>query len=416
MKGNRVADKFAVDRNYLEAFAGFLFDETDDVSTGNIRLMRGYAKKNCYATGKYTGIMEFLKPPVDLYANALWDRLGVLMSVGFSTASEIRRAKILYGEHEKKKVKDYRKLEHYYHNADSTHYFRAEDPYDDDSVDLSVYGLKASSPDHLLPPTATIDFGALFDEFGADLKEIDQVLTTVLGWPVHRELVLKLTGDWSQLARAGEALKNIGNNATTVAGSIEGKLSTFDSAWNGAAAQGCVSHLKKFCKAVSEEGPINRTIGSLYAKLAEQVKNVAEQIVEALNKVVKKIKEMLPSDSGLDKLVDVLTYWDQPIVYSDKKCQEYRKVAEYIFMNRNLFNSAADQVKFIYNSISEAIIIIRLYADPINQVNEIKEVMANVSETKANASDLIDLADPSELVGTPHSGYTLPTNPWANEK
>jgi uncharacterized protein YukE len=393
-----MGEGFRVHPHWLSGYAKLLYHETDGGDNGNVRFIRNYIDYWCHATDGYTGLMSGLKAPVDTYANAVHDRLTTDMGIGSGTADELDRATWVYLHVEKENT---RRLD------DGTYY---------SAPDAAAKTYPRSDPE-LPEPSAEIDFGALFEEFGKDVKDIDFFVSELLGWKVHRELIVDITGDWSKLAKAGEALMHSGDATETIAGSLRNGLNTLDANWDGAAAQGFVSMMTKYYEVINEESALNRTVGRAYGVVADEVKKVAGELVKMLNDVVKAIKSKLPGFwEG---------FWN---MFSGSADRKFQKAAEYLCARQDLFNSARqmvdglrkliDQLAKLIDELKEPIKAAKQLNDDLNKAQEAADkINGKVDEVKeriVTAADLLEIADPHEFAEAPASPFVLPGNPEAD--
>ncbi|TDQ05962.1 methyl-accepting chemotaxis protein [Labedaea rhizosphaerae] len=385
-----MAEKFRVDAHYLYGYGAMLFHETNGGDNGNLHFMRSYVDNSCKSTDGYKGLMSQLKGPVDGYADALHNRLTNLMGVGYGTANELQHATWVYLEKEKENT----------HRMDDGSWYNAED--------YAAFPFPESNPE-LKEPDAEIDWPAMFEQFGKDVKDIDFFISDLLGWQVHRELIVDLTGDWSDLAKAGQGLTNAGNAATTVSSTIATGLKTLDQQWDGAAAQACMDLVTKLYRAVDEEAALNRVVGRIYAKTADEVKKVAGELISTLNDVVKKVKSMLPD------------FWDGFWnMFTGSADKAYRKAAEYLCGNQELFTWARNLMNALRKLIDDVKNLIDALKKPIDEANKIKEdvdkVITEVKDKAELAGDLVELADPHGFVDVPTDQYHLPADPKADSR
>jgi hypothetical protein len=243
----------------------------------------------------------------------------------------------------------------------------------------------------------------MFDEFGKDIKGIDWFLTNQLHWHAHRELILDITGDWSALANAGQALIAIGDAADTVAANIKANLAILDQHWEGAAAQSAMALLTRYHEGVQEEAPINRTAGRVYMFIAEEVRKVAGKLISLLNDLVKKLKSILPDVASDVVPCDAITLVDKHRVRFDAARGLVQTLRMLFDDARVLLDALKDPVKAATRLVPE-----------LNRVQESYDMITKALDEEkkwlAIANDVADMGDPTEFVNAPHEQYRLPAN------
>jgi hypothetical protein len=378
---------FYVDPHYLYGFGDMLFAETKRDDQSSLCRMRDHTRRWCRGTDAYTGVMSVIKGAVSRYADSLYNRLDDTAAVGWGTANELQHATWVYVHKE----------------AENSH--RMHDGSYDNAPDAAAEPFPATHPE-LGKPTVSIDWPAMFEEFGKDLKSIDFFVSDHLDWQVHRELILDITGDWTALANAGHALISIGDAADTVSANIKTNLVTLDQHWNGAAALAATTMLTRFHEGIQEEAPINRTVGRIYMYIADEVKKVAGKLISMLNDLVKKLRDIL------------FDFWDWP--FGACSCE----AADLIDKNKIQFEGARTLMQNLRRLVDDARWLVDELRDPIKEAKKIAADVKVVQDSfdivngaveKTNKvlaieADVEDLADPHEFVDAPHEQYRLPAN------
>jgi hypothetical protein len=387
-----MGEGFYVDPHYLYGFGDMLFAETKRDDQSSLCRMRDHTRRWCRGTDAYTGLMAIIKGAVSRYADSLYNRLDDMAAVGWGTANELQHATWVYLHKE----------------AENSH--RMDDGSYDNEQDPVAVPYNETHPE-LGKPTVSIDWPAMFDQFGKDVGEIDDILTHLLGFHVHREFIEDLTGDWTALANAGHALISIGDAATTVGTNIKANLAILDQHWFGAASQSAGAMLTAFFEAVAEEGPINRTIGRVYMYLADEVKKVAGKLISKLNGLVQKLKSLVPDFwDGFGEALGGDRAWAD---FTDFLCKNQAPFYQARTLTQNLgrlFDDARWMVDKLRDPIKEAETIaadIKVVQDSLDIVNG---AVDKSTTAIAIGDDLTDMADPSEFVNAPHEQYRLPAN------
>ncbi|TDQ05961.1 hypothetical protein [Labedaea rhizosphaerae] len=382
-----MGEGFYVDPHYLYGFGDMLFAETKRDNQSSLCRMRDHARRHCMATDKYTGLMSVIKGAVSRYANSLHNRLDDMAAVGWGTANELQHATWVYVHKEAENSK------------------RLHDGSYDNAPDAAAEPFPATHP-KLGKPTVSIDWPAMFDEFGKDLKDVDWFVSDRLGWQVHRELIVDITGDWTALANAGHALIAIGDAADTVSANIKTNLVILDQHWDGASAQSALALLTRFHEGIQEEAPINRTVGRIYMYVADEIKKVAGKIISTLDGLIQKLKDILAD------------YWEVPWPFGSCVCEAYDLVDQ----NKHLFDGLRTLLQNVRVLLDDTRRLLDALQDPVKAAANVVPGVKHVQEsfdivngaveksTKVLAieADVDDLADPHEFVNAPHEQYRLP--------
>jgi uncharacterized protein YukE len=266
-----MAEGFAVKEAHVAGFSGL----ADDLSMQAADLM-GHAHNEACATSGFTGLMQLVKTPVDAYAQATTLRLADKVDRFNGMSNELLRAAWVYSGADQSVYE--------MHGGpvpgQVTGYRRFPDP--------EAYRVR--TPLALeVPGHEEADVRALLDEVGGSLNVIDDVVSYITGWSPVTEIVSPLSGNWTELSRAGEVLTQTGNGAETLAANLTAALAQLDPHWDGGAALSFQSYAERLSRAIEVEGPLNRLVAYVYEQVAGEFEKAAQFMVTTLKAAVDKV-------------------------------------------------------------------------------------------------------------------------------
>lgn len=249
------------------------------------------------------------------------------------------------------------------------------------------------------PPHEEADIRGLLDEVGGLINGVDDAIAFLTGWSPVSALVEPMSGNWTELSRAGAVLTQAGDGAEVVAGNLSSKLSTLDANWDSVAAMAFQDYAMKIVNAVEIEGPLNRIVGHVYVAVAGEVQKVAEFMVSPLKTAVDKIVQAAASawipGAGWIKIIDAVRAAITIIEEGKALIDSMNTLIDQV---QTVVEAAQDPVGFIEGKVEE-------------QLAPIKEKLEKVETGVEIASDVADLSDADALSDVPEEKYSVGDKP-----
>lgn len=387
-------DGFDVDAGHLAGFA----DMANELSNQAYSLSRHVSCEAAADTG-YTGLMEAVKPYVNSYAQAASERFSNHVDRLIGVSNELTRAAWLYIGEDVEVSTTVNNLM----VALTPQVLGEPNTLEEEFPDYISY----SDGEELsleVPPHDDPDIGALIDDVGGSIKAVDKPIAALTGWSPVSEIVEPMSGNWTELERAGKVLTQAGNGAETLASNLTSPLSKLDAHWEGGAASSFMEYAQRLATGIEQEGPLNRLVARVYHAVATEFENAAHFMVTTLKKAVDKIVEAAATSwvpgYGWKKIIDAV-----------------RAAINIIIEAQELVESLDRLVK----SVKEVVEAARNPEDSIE--GELKEKLApvkeKIDESKAAfkiGKDIGDLAsEPDAFDDTPQGAdedYSVGSNPW----
>ncbi|WP_199430908.1 hypothetical protein [Qaidamihabitans albus] len=373
-----MGEGFAVEEGHLAGFS-VLSGEL----SGQVASLMGHVSREARPDTGYTGLMELLKPPVEAYAQATTVRLANRVDRFNGMAKELNRAAWMYtGQDEEA----YQTFDDPRMPWEPTGYKDFPDP---------VSYSPGEEPALDAPPHEDADVRGLLDEVGGLINTVDDAIAFITGWSPVSALVEPMSGNWTELSRAGTVLTQTGDGAEVVAHNLTSQLATLDGHWDGGAAMAFSEYAGKIAAAIEMEGPLNRIVAHVYTAVAGEVENVAQFMVGTLKTAVDKIVQAAATawipGAGWVKIIDaVRTAID--IIQEAKALIE--SLEEVISQVQTVVDAAEDPIGFIEGKVEEKIA-------PI--LEKVEQVETGVSI----AEDVAALADADALSDMPEDNYSV---------
>jgi hypothetical protein len=349
-----------------------------------------YVSQRADADSGYTGVMSALRPIVDGYAETARERMD---------------------EHDHRLHTVHRGLE------DAALSYAGMDAANADNLDQQLprgetvpaepafpnavpYPSAVNPLDVLEPPAERdADIRALLDETGGLINGIDDVVHAVTGFSPVEAIVEPVSGDWTSLQRAAEALTNAATASNDLATNLVGSLGTLGQHWTGGAADAATTYVTNVAEAIREEAPLHRTVARVYEAVAVEMERVAQFIVDRLGDAADRIARVIASNSFpiIGQLISAYN--------------ALRAIPELV----EAFREARDLVNDVRDLIEQAQAVIEIARDPVGAIQgEIEERLEPITERVEQArdaaqlvDDLSDLADPSEFEDAPDGDLSL---------
>ncbi|MBB3050017.1 uncharacterized protein YukE [Prauserella isguenensis] len=378
-----MSENFTVDEAHLAGFSVL----ADELSTQAASLM-GHINYEARPTQGFTGLMELLKPPVEQYAQATGVRLANRVDRLTSISTELNRAAWMYS------------------GADKSAYEKFDDP----RLPGTATGYKdfpnpasyppGDEPKLKPPPHGEADIRALVDEVGGLINGVDDAIAALTTWSPVTELVEPMSGNWTELSRAGDVLTQVGDGAELVAGNLTSQLGTLDAYWNGGAAIAFQDYAGKIAQALEMEGPINRLVGQVYKAVAGEIEKVAQFMVSTLKTAVDKVAQAAASSwipgYGWYRIADAVRSAIDIIQEAYELIRQLKNVIDTV---QTVVDAAQNPVEFIEGKVEE-------------QLAPIKEKVQQAEKGVNIAQDIAALKDADALTDLPENkDYSVGENP-----
>ncbi|TQJ05397.1 hypothetical protein FB471_5226 [Amycolatopsis cihanbeyliensis] len=375
-------DGFSVKEGHLAGFsvlAGELADQTAS--------LMGHVHKEARPDVGFTGVMSWLKTPVDTYAHETAVRLANRVDLFNGMSTELNRAAWMYTGQEESAYQEFNDPTF---PGRPTGYKDFPDP---------VSHSPGEEPALDAPAHEDANIRGLLDEVGGLINSIDDAIAFLTNWSPVSELVEPMSGNWTELTRAGEVLTQTGNGAEVVAGNLATQLGKLDANWSGGAAAAFQDHANKIAQAIELEGPINRLVGHVYTAVAGEVERVAEFMVTTLKTAVDKIAQAAASSwipgYGWVKIIDAVRAAIHIINEAKALIDSLNTVIEQV---QTVVEAAQDPMGFVEGKVEEKMA-------PI--MEKVEQVRTGVSITE----DLAALSDADALSEVPEEDYSVGPNP-----
>lgn len=375
-----MTEGFRVDEDHVAGFSVM----TDKISVQTASIM-GHVKHEASATSGYTGLMSLAKTAVDGYAHAASLRFANRVDLLNGMATELNRAAWAYS------------------GADESSYEKMHPIMPGQTVGYKDYPSPASysagtEPELKAPAHTEADIRGQLDDVGGAVNTIDDVVSVVTGWSPVSTLISPLSGNWTELERAGKVLRQSGDAAETVSSNLTSQLGKLDSHWDGGAAISFESYATKVGKAIDIEGPLNRLVGWVYIQASEVFAEAAKFMCEQLNTAVKKITTTIATGwvpaLGWYKVYDTVKTVVHIFNQAKKMVEEVQRVVETL---KTVVNAAKDPVEFMKSKIEDELKPIK---DAIDQTEEVIDVGGDVIELGAGADDMENVPTDDYTVGS----------------
>jgi hypothetical protein len=354
-----------------------------------------YVGQYADADGGFTGLMSVLRPIVDGYAETGRDRMDEHDHRLQTVHSGLEDAARSYAGMDAANAETVQQPMHHGEQAPSrpSQGFPNAVPYP-----------SAVNPLDVLEPPAErdADIRALLDETGGLINGIDDVVHAVTGFSPVEAIVEPVSGDWTSLERAAEALNNAATASNDLATNLVDPLSTLGQHWTGGAADAATTYVTGVAEAIREEAPLHRTVARVYEAVAVEMERVAQFIVDRLGDAADRIARVIASNSVpiIGQLISAYN--------------ALRAIPELV----EAFREARDLVEDLRELIEQAQAVIEIARDPVGAIRgEIEEQLAPVTDRIEQArdaaqlaDDLSDLADPSEFEDVPDGDLSLGGN------
>lgn len=374
-------ESFKADPAHIAGYAVL----TDTIGMNTARL-GGFVRTNA-ARGHFQGLLGFLRPAAESYANATGDRLGNSAERLVLTANELNRSAWVYS------------------GADESAYTQVHDINPDivtgyrDFESPQPYPEPAAFELPQAPDIASADFRAQIDEVGGALGKIDGMIAEVTGESPVNEIITPLAGNPNELRAAAEALTSTGSAAELIARNLTGSLAQLDPYWNGGAAADFTSYLTRLAAVIEEELPLNEVVAVVYEQVAIQLEAAAQWMIDTLKKSV-------------DQAIEGLALGWIPFY-------GWARAIETVGFIINTVEQAQQIVDDVERVINDAQRVIEIASDPVGAAQaELEERLAPFREkidqagrTAEFAGYLADLADTREWQEAPGGDYEVGTDP-----
>lgn len=144
------------------------------------------------------------------------------------------------------------------------------------------------------------------------IGEIDSAFQTIVGWSPAQELIEWVGGNWGQLLSLRDAWENMAKANAEVADNLKAGLKELDPSWDGNAALAFEAHMEKWEQAFEQNHDACIAIRDKLVDLAENAKQVVDQIIQTIKTVVSIVSSALASFSipvyGQGKAIKAI--WD----------------------------------------------------------------------------------------------------------
>ncbi|TSE00776.1 hypothetical protein FOS14_07135 [Skermania sp. ID1734] len=360
----------------------------------------------------YHGLMWALKPAIDGFAADTQTRLLArqqgLESLGF----DLRKAGWRYNTQDRA-------------NADSIadQHARiqegAEARYSVDEMPGAAR-FPLSEPSDLSPPeVAAADVASVIDETRGVVSGVDAAIRTITGW-IRDEpwspllmVIEPLSGNWTELERAGEIFAKSGNASEDVAKNLDRGADRVNSTWDGKAALEFLDYAGRLARALEWEGPLGRIAERVLQATSEQIQSVATVILQKINDVV---RNRIVKSGLRDVFAKVATTLVPGGWVVTLGVQAYEIGSALVDLHHEI-QQLLDQIKKVIEDARAVLDTLHNPADltPANLV-PLREKVRDAADGASLAEDLVRVAGIGAVLRAPTSKYAAPqgSSAWEN--
>lgn len=276
-------------------------------------------------------------------------------------------------------------------------------------------------PDLTAPPHRQADIKGLIDQTSGLLVDIDEGIRKVTDivlddpWSPLSEVVKPLSGNWTELERAGEVFSKCGTATETIGGSLKSGAERVDKAWDGSAAVAFQSYQEGLVKALEWEGPMGRIADRVLQATSKQIQDTAKEVLQKINDFVENRIVKKGLKDALIGLVASATpgSW---LVTIEKAFELGKTLYDFVMEIKKVIDK-------INQLITDAKSVIDALKNPADfaqkkiedKLKPIKDKIDKAEDRAQFVSDLAGVADMNALNGAPKTEYTSPAGPAAYE-
>ncbi|MDG3015257.1 hypothetical protein [Speluncibacter jeojiensis] len=387
-------------------------------SADHLTKLEGLLHEASPSTG-YDGLMEFLKAPVSECTAATVARVQARQSVTLAMAAELKRSAWLFSATDHGNAEALARAHTHTEVVNTATACTLATTYD---VVPGVEQYPATGePDLSVPEHKGADIRGMIDSTTGVLKDIDAAIQTVTNWvsgsawSPTAQIVKPLSGNWTELERAGAIYSQAGGGCETVGRNLRDGARRLDASWDGRSAiayQGYVAHL---IKALEWEAPSGRLAERVLAATSEQIQKSAKALLQKVNDV---IQEKIIGAGLKDVFVKAATK-----VLPGQWIYMAWEIGEAIV---ELWQEATKVVDTVKTLINDAKAVIEAIEDPVNfaedkaeaaikdKLEPITNAVHEARDDAKFAADLTSVADTSAVTGAPSIDFSVGSGdtPW----
>lgn len=153
------------------------------------------------------------------------------------------------------------------------------------------------------------------------IGKIDSAFQTIVGWSPAQELLEWVGGNWGQLLSLRDAWNNFAFASADIGKNLQAGKGELDPQWNGNAAQAFEGHMKLWNETFQQLEQAAIAVRNKLTDLAENAKQVVDQIIQTIKTVVSIVMAALSSFAipvyGQAKAVKAI--WDTVKLINDAR-------------------------------------------------------------------------------------------------
>lgn len=153
---------------------------------------------------------------------------------------------------------------------------------------------------HLRSPALDLagDIVEIIASQSPQVAAVDWIFKKITGISLIDTVVTPISGDWTRIAANGEAWRSISTAIEAISNNLDANVDTLQQYWSGAAADSFGNHVRNvWAGALRAEAGLATLIGEGFEVVAETSRQLCQETVELLEKLVNKLIEaiaMLP--------------------------------------------------------------------------------------------------------------------------
>lgn len=218
---------------------------------------------------------------------------------------------------------------------------------------------------------------------------VDWIFKKVTGISIIQTVVTPISGDWSRIAANGEAWRSISQAIESISNNLTANVDTLQQHWTGAASDSFGNHVRNtWTGALRAEAGLAKMIGEGFEVVAETSKQLCQETVDLLEKLVNKLIE------AISMLAIPYVGWARCVQLVYEGFQIFQQIMGIIQAIKGVIDAAQqlfDAVGSIRNAL-EAIPDVRNLGDALSVASGLTAGMADAARAAERVQNAVDRA------------------------